>query len=70
MARYTRKDLDAALVEINTTVTSGRHLEAQSRNGYTGLDEYMGNKCVRNIQCGSPRECAFAAYEWALDQNK
>lgn len=68
MSRYTRKDLEAALNDINDSVTTGCHLEAQGRNGYTGLDEYEGTKCIRTIQCGSPRECALAAYEWAMAQ--
>lgn len=69
MARYTSKALQQDLKEINVMIqkaTNGRYfLEAQSRNGYTGLDLYRmegdRRKCERNIQCGSPRECLEAA---------
>lgn len=72
MSRYTRKDLYAELNEVNKTLAgSGYYLAAQSRNGYTGIDEYRGDaseghagKCVRNLKCGTPRECIQAAYDY------
>lgn len=72
MSRYTRKDLYAELHEVNKKLDgSGYYLAAQSRNGYTGLDEYRGDssegnagKCVRNLKCGTPRECIQAAYDY------
>ena len=72
MSRYTRKDLYAELHEVNKKLDgSGYSLAAQSRNGYTGLDEYRGDssegnagKCVRNLKCGTPRECIQAAYDY------
>jgi hypothetical protein len=76
MSRYTRQDLYAELKEINKSlVGTGYYLAANSRNGYTGVDEYRGDasegtagKCVRNIQCGSPRACRDAAYEYAAPE--
>lgn len=68
MTRFTRKDLVESLEGLNAKVTNGRHLEAQGRNGYTGLDEYEGKKCIRTIACGTPKECADAAAWWVLDQ--
>ena len=72
MSRYTRKDLYAELHKDNKKLDgSGYYLAAQSRNGYTGLDEYHGDssegnagKCVRNLKCGTPRECIQAAYDY------
>jgi hypothetical protein len=70
MARYTRSQLRHDLNAINELV-KGRdgktYLEAQGRNGYTGLDEYCidTKKCIRNIQCGTPAECLSAANNWA-----
>lgn len=72
MSRYTRKDLYAELHEVNKNLAgSGYYLAAQSRNGYTGIDEYRGDaseghagKCVRNLKCGTPRECIQAAYDY------
>jgi hypothetical protein len=69
MKRYTRAMLDEALVKINEEISStGFYLCAQSRNGYTGLDEYKGSsvdgnagRCIRNIECGTPRQCIEAA---------
>lgn len=67
--RYTLKDLQADIKELNQTlIASGYYLYADSRNGYTALDEYRvdpskakGGICVANIECGSPRECLAAA---------
>lgn len=72
MTRYTRKMLDAELKEINKALAgSGRYLAAQGRNGYTGVDEYEGDpsegtggRCIRNIECGTPRKCIEAAYNY------
>ena len=67
MSRFTRKDLDDALTTIYATAAklgSIYSLEAQSRNGYTGLDLFRGKVCERNVTCGTPRECSAAAYEW------
>lgn len=68
-ARFTKNDLDHALNDINVALKpTGHYLKAASRNGYTGLDLYSGDgslghggKCLRNIECGTPRECLEAA---------
>ncbi len=70
--RYTRSDLHEDIKAINETLAgSGYYIFAQGRNGYTGLDEYKGDpnqrdsgKCIRNLQCGTPRECLQAALSY------
>lgn len=70
--RYTKNDLIADLKEINAELKhTGYYLVAESRNGYTGLDLFRGDPatgkhgtCVRNIECGSPRECLEAAGDY------
>lgn len=69
MSRYLRNDLRSDLVEINALAENrgmNTYLRAEGRNGYTGLDEHERgtDRCLRNIQCGSPRECYTAAMEW------
>ena len=71
MARYMRDDLRNDLKNINEVAKErGKvtYLEAQGRNGYTGLDEYSSitNRCIRTIKCGTPKECLHAALEWAI----
>ncbi len=71
MARYMRDDLRNDLKGINELAKErGKHtyLEAQGRNGYTGLDEYSSitQRCIRTIKCGTPKECLNAAREWAI----
>jgi len=71
-SRYTRKSLYADLKDINKgLIGTGYYLAANGRNGYTGVDEYVGDasegtggRCVRNIKCGTPRECLEAALEY------
>lgn len=72
MSRYTRSSLENDLKEINQQLKgTGYYLAAQGRNGYTGLDEYKGDpsegdsgKCIRNLQCGTPKECFEAARQY------
>lgn len=71
MARYMREDLRNDLKGINEIAKErGKvtYLAAEGRNGYTGLDEYSSitNRCIRNIECGTPKECLNAALEWAI----
>lgn len=68
MTRFTRKDLTETLDTINAKSKNGRHLQAQGRNGYTGLDEYNEKGCIRTVACGSPRECADADAWWLVEQ--
>jgi hypothetical protein len=73
MPRYTRKNLQQDLIEINKSIEhTGHYVAAQGRNGYTGLDEYEGvssagnsGRCIRNLQCGTPKECLLAAELYA-----
>lgn len=75
MARYMRSNLEQEIESINKTGSrNGRttYLKVQARNGYTAIDEYSVKTggsaiCLRNIQCGTPRECASAAWEWAAN---
>lgn len=69
MTRYTKKMLQADLEKINARLLgTGFYLEAQSRNGYTGIDEYFDDvskghagNCTRNIATGTPTACLKAA---------
>lgn len=73
MNRYTRNMLEQDLQTINQKISStGYYLAAQGRNGYTGIDEYQGDasegtagRCIRNIECGTPRQCFEAAKTYA-----
>lgn len=57
-ARFTKKDLDHALNDINVALKpTGHYLKAASGDGSLG----HGGKCLRNIECGKPRECLEAA---------
>ncbi|WAX21446.1 hypothetical protein [Stenotrophomonas phage RAS14] len=75
MARYMRSNLEQEIEAINQTGgRNGRttYLKVQARNGYTAIDEYSvrqggGAICLRNIQCGTPRECRESAMEWAAN---
>lgn len=70
--RFTAKDLDASIKVINDDAkAAGRQtfLKALARNGYLGLDEYElradgSSRCIRNLECGTPRECLATAKEW------
>ena len=53
MSRYTKKMLDSDIEAINKSlVGTGSYILAQGRNGYTGLDEYKGER----INVGGPCE--------------
>lgn len=77
MSRYTLKMLKEELKAVNAKLAgSGYYLVAQSRNGYTVVDEYKGDIseghsgiCVNNLQCGSPRDCIEAAYNYEPREN-
>jgi hypothetical protein len=61
---YTRASLRHDLIEINETLMgiNKTRLEAEGRNGYTGLDLYdEKGACLTNITCGTPKECLAAA---------
>ena len=67
MARYTIVNLRADIKDINEANASApTKLRVLPRNGYIGLDE-MGHdgRCIRNIECGSARECLTAAQLWS-----
>lgn len=47
------------VANVNRRIEStGRHLKAQRRNGYVGLDEYQGEACIRTVTVGTKREIA------------
>jgi hypothetical protein len=73
MRRITIKDLRACVEEINDRLLergSDRRIEQGGRNGYQAIDVYavdadnkrMGSGVLRNVQCGSSRECIDAAW--------
>lgn len=59
MTRYTQKALATDVAEMNEILSSHGHMiKVGSRNGYTAVDlAHLGGKVIRNIQCGTPREC-------------
>ena len=68
--RYTIKALRADLERFNAELAKQGytfHLEAESRNGYTGLDLYEGKRCQRTIETGSPMDCHLAIIQFTLD---
>jgi len=68
--RYTIKALRLDLEKYNASLAKYGHtysLKAEARNGYTGLDLYEGDKCLRNLECGTPRECLNGARDFIID---
>jgi len=75
MSRYTITTLRADVAKINGWAADDGlsvRLEIGGRYGYQAIDEYPVNAdgeregtCInRNVECGSSRECGFAAYKW------
>ena len=57
--RITQRDIDTRVGNVNRRLAStGLSVNAQGRNGYTGLDEYRDGKCQRTIMVGTKREVA------------
>ena len=57
--RITQRDIDARVGNVNRRLAaSGVSVNAQGRNGYTGLDEYRDGKVQRMIMAGTKREVA------------
>lgn len=70
MARITRNDLNAAITHVNDKLRrmgSPYHYEAQSRNGYTAVDLYKGERCRHCIVMGTPKDCIGGLYNNAFD---
>lgn len=58
--RYTRKALQSDIDNLNNSLkeaNSPYHLSCEGRNGYTAVDVYENEKCIRNLACGTPKEC-------------
>lgn len=67
--RYTRAELNSLCDKLNKRLRDGgstMQYQAQSRNGYTAVDLYVGDGCLRAVGTGSPKDCAFAVMEHAL----
>lgn len=69
MERMTRKRARSILSGMNQTLQAAGHdcyLRMQGRNGYTGLDLFdnVTNSCLRNIRCGTPRQCLESAEQY------
>jgi hypothetical protein len=59
MERITQKTLDLRVGNVNRRLEgTGLSVNAQSRNGWTGLDEYRDGKVQRMITAGTKREVA------------
>ena len=65
MARYNREDLNQLCEKLNAR--QELQYQPQSRNGYTAVDLYQDGKCRYNLAIGTPKECAFAVMQHALD---
>lgn len=72
MCRFTLEFLKSELVVVNEYAKirheATTHVKADTRNGYTCLDEYddASGRCLRMLQCGTTRECYITALEWAV----
>jgi len=61
--RITITDVRERAINLNRRIVStGRHVQAQQRNGYVALDEYQGAACIRTITVGTKREVADFLY--------
>jgi len=57
--RITKHALHERAANLNRRLkASGRHIQAEQRNGYWALDEYKGTACIRTITAGTKREIA------------
>lgn len=72
MKRYTGKSLEADLVKFNAQLEAANHelrFVIGYRYNYTAVDlatpEQAARYCTqRTLQCGTPRECLAACYEY------
>jgi hypothetical protein len=55
MERITRTDVDRIVDTINESL-KGLNIQAQGRNGYTGLDLYDDHGMVDTLHIGTKRE--------------
>lgn len=59
MDRITQRDIDLRVGSVNRRLDgTGLSVNAQVRNGYTGLDEYRDGQVQRTIMVGTKREVA------------
>ena len=56
MERINHARVTARADFVSTLFTSGLHVRAERRNGYTGLDLYDADGCIRNLTVGTSRE--------------
>ncbi len=64
--RYTVKDLRGDLERINAALPDGLRMQEGGRNGYQAVDLYdAAGSCLRNVGCGTARECMGYAYQEA-----
>lgn len=57
--RVTKEILNARAANVNRRLRgTGRHVQAEGRNGYVALDEYAGTSAIRTITVGTKREIA------------
>lgn len=75
--RITASDLRKFIAEINRNLAvsgSNYYLETGGRNGYQALDlcyidEQGAERCMRNLEGGTSRECMACAWREAKDQH-
>ena len=60
--RFTRDNLNNYIKTIVNPILKDLkteyHIEAEGRNGYTGVDLFVGQGCERTLGTGTPKECA------------
>jgi hypothetical protein len=57
--RITQRDIDMRVGNVNRRLApTGLSVNAQGRNGYTGLDEYRDGHVQRTLTAGTKREVA------------
>jgi hypothetical protein len=72
MKRYTFKSLQADIQALNKKLedrNDPHRFVIDSRNNYTAIDlarpnQLAGHTVVRNLECGTPRQCLNACHEY------
>lgn len=60
MAHMTLAILQEKAGYINLTMPKGYFIKVSQRKGHTAVDLYHNRNMIRNLMCGTPRECGLA----------
>jgi hypothetical protein len=69
MGKYTKNQLQKDIELLNKKLERlnvPQRLSCEGRNNYRAIDIYEGKTCLRNLACGTPRECLAAAQDFVL----